>query len=107
MTNIRIIVSYPHKRNSSIVVKANTKKYGENAIMFEGISFMECLNYIARVTGRDNFKVTALPYTPLYTDYKGQTLPYILSVKESESEQVDNSLVYMLLKAFDSQKKSK
>ena len=38
-------------------VIADSSTYGKNAIMFEGESFDECLDYIQRKTGSDEFTV--------------------------------------------------
>ena len=76
MENIRIIAT----DNRTIVVKADTKKYGNDAVMYEGHTFMQCCDYIRRKVGSNHFKLDALPYTPMFTDTEGRTLPRIHSV---------------------------
>lgn len=80
MKNIRIVVSHPDHENSSILVKADSERFGIDAIMFEGISFDECLDYVRRETGRNHFQLQAFSMMATYTDYKGKTLPWIMNV---------------------------
>ena len=80
MKNIRIVVKNPEEANSSVLVEADSKRYGRGAIMFEGICFEECLDYIRRATRRDHFKLESYSVVPLYTDYKGKRLPWIMNV---------------------------
>ena len=81
----------------SIVVLADTDRYGKNAIMYQDITFMACCKYIARATGKTDFKLKArvltcsptllTPDLPAlyvgpqqYTDFEGRTMPAILDV---------------------------
>ena len=81
----------------SIVVRADSDRFGKNAIMYQDITFMACCKYIARATGRNDFKLKAraitasptmltpdMPYLyagpPQYTDFEGRTMPAIMDV---------------------------
>lgn len=75
MENIRIVV-----KDSSIVVIADTKRFGKDAIMFEGHSFMECCDYIRRRTNNNHFKLKALTCFRSFTDSEGLTMPDHLDV---------------------------
>ena len=83
--------------SSSIVVRADSDRFGKNAIMYQDISFRLCCEYIARVTGKNNFKLKARALTvtptlltpglpslyagpPMYTDFEGKTMPAIMDV---------------------------
>ena len=77
MKNMRIIVT----DNRTIVVKADTKRYGKDAIMFEGYTFMQCCDYIRRVCNTDNFKLNSYSCVQKYTDPSGKTMPWIMSVE--------------------------
>lgn len=48
MNNIQIIQTRPEIINGW-VVKADTERFGENEIMFEG-SYDQCANYVAHIT---------------------------------------------------------
>lgn len=76
MKNIRIVAT----DNNTLTVKADTKRYGNDAIMFEGRTFMECCDYIRRATGQNHFKLETFFCVPNFTDANGQTLPRILNV---------------------------
>jgi len=82
MKNITIVVSNPDRANSSILVKADSDRFGRDAIMFEGISFEECFSYVRRVTGRDHFQLQSYMMVQTYTDYKGKAFPWIMNVVE-------------------------
>lgn len=45
--------------NCNLVVRADSERFGKNAIMYQDISLRLCCEYIARVTGRKDFKVKA------------------------------------------------
>ena len=75
MENIQIVV-----KNDSIVVIADTKRFGKGAIMFEGHSFMECCDYIRRRTNNNHFKLKALTCFQTFTDSEGLTMPDHLDV---------------------------
>ena len=82
--------------NCSFVVRADTIRFGKNAIMYQDISLRLCCEYIARATGRTDFKlkdraITVNPtlLTPglpsvyvgkLYKDFDGLTVPAVLDV---------------------------
>ena len=76
MKNIRIIVT----DNRTIVVKADTKRFGEGAILFEGSTFMQCCDYIRKVTKTDQFKLNSYSCVNMFTDTEGHTMPWIMSV---------------------------
>ena len=76
MKNIQICVT----DRRSIVVRADTERFGKNQIMFEGNKFMECCMYIRRVTQKDNFQLKSLSGIPVFTDTEGRTMPIIQEV---------------------------
>lgn len=57
-----------------IVVKANTKRFGPHAIVYEGNTFAECFKWIMKVTGRivDGYEGKTGRY---YRDRTGLELP--------------------------------
>lgn len=77
MKNIRIVVTDNH----TIVVKADTRRFGRDAIMYEGSTFMQCCDYIRRKTGREHFTLRSYPMVELYTDPDGRVLPWIMDVE--------------------------
>lgn len=76
MKNFQIVVT----DNRTIVVLADSKRFGENAIMFEGKTFMECCDYIRRVTGNNHFKLTSYSRMKTFTDAEGRTMPWMMNV---------------------------
>lgn len=76
MKNIRIVAT----DNRTIVVKADTERYGKNAIMFEGNTFMQCCDYIRRVTKNNHFKLQSFSCVKTFTDTDGRTMPWIMDV---------------------------
>lgn len=70
MENIRISVTDNH----TIVVKADTKRFGKDAIMYEGINFMECFDYVRRATGKNNFQIKHFSFAEPFTDHTGRTM---------------------------------
>ena len=81
MENIYISVT----DNNSIIVKADTKRFGKNAIMYEDTTFMRCCDYIRRMTGKNNFKLNSLYGVPMLTDAEGRTLPRFIEVDISNN----------------------
>ena len=57
MKHIRIVVT----DSNTIVVKADTKRFGRDAIMYEGSTFMQCCDYIRRATGQEHFTLSSSP----------------------------------------------
>lgn len=49
--------------NCNLIVRADTKRYGKNAIMFQDTSLRSCCDYIARNTGCHKFKVQSRAIT--------------------------------------------
>ena len=76
MKNIRIVVT----ENGTIVVKADTKRFGKDAIMYEGHTFMECCDYIRKSCKTDRFRLESYPMVERFTDTDGRTMPWIMSV---------------------------
>lgn len=83
--------------NCNLVVRADTERFGKNAIMYQDISLRLCCEYIARATGKTDFKLKArvlechptlltpgLPSLcvspPVYKDFDGRMVPEILDV---------------------------
>lgn len=77
MKNISIVVTDNH----TIVVKADTKRYGKNTIMFEGYTFMQCCDYIRRTCKTNNFRLKSYSCVKMYTDSDGRTMPWIIDVE--------------------------
>jgi len=77
MKNIRIVVT----DNRTIVVRADTKRYGRDAIMYEGHTFMGCCDYIRRMTRNNHFKLNSYSCVRTFTDTEGRTMPWIMSVE--------------------------
>lgn len=77
MKNIRIMVT----DNKTILVKADTERYGKDAIMFEGNTFMQCCDYIRKATKNNHFKLSSYACVKMFTDTEGRTMPSILSVQ--------------------------
>ena len=77
MENIRIIAT----ENRTIVVKADSKRYGKQAIMFEGHTFMMACDYIRRTCRTNHFKLDSFSCVPLFTDTEGRTMPRIMNVR--------------------------
>lgn len=76
MKNIRIEVM----RDNYITVTADTKRFGENEVMFEGNTFEQCFEYIKRELGVERLRLsTCLIYAP-YTDRTGKTFPCYMEV---------------------------
>ena len=76
MKNIEIEVM----RENYIVVRADTARYGTNAVMFEGNTFDQCFDYIKRETGRGNVLFQSRLAYGAYTDRTGRTFPLFMRV---------------------------
>lgn len=76
MKNIQIVVT----DNFTIVVFADTRRFGKHKIMFEGRTFMECCDYIREHTGNNHFKLNGISTMRTFTDPDGCTMPWILDV---------------------------
>ena len=77
MENIRIEV----KADNYIVVIADTKRFGNNEVMFEGNTFDQCFDYIKRELGIDEVYLTAYLCYESYTDREGRTFPWMMWVR--------------------------
>lgn len=77
MKNIQIVVTDNH----TIVVIADTKRFGDHSIMFEGLTFMEACHYIRRTTGKNNFHLDSLSLCETFKDPDGRRMPIIQSVR--------------------------
>lgn len=76
MKNIEIVVT----EERTIVVYADTKRFGKHEIMFEGHTFDECFDYIKRNTGMDRvYLQSSFLYEP-FTDTAGRTFPCMMDV---------------------------
>lgn len=62
-----------------IAVKANTKRFGAHAIMYEGNTFSECFKWIEAVTGRTVYGVE-WKNCNRYRDRTGLELPVEMCV---------------------------
>lgn len=77
MENIRIEV----KADNYIVVIADTKRFGNNEVMFEGNTFDQCFDYIKRELGIDKVYLTAYLIYESYTDRVERTFPWKMWVR--------------------------
>ena len=76
MKNIRIIAhDYMH-----IEVIADTKRFGEDAIMFQSGSFRDCFDYIKRETGKDKLHFRGSCLASLLRDWTGAEYPAYMEV---------------------------
>ena len=76
MKNFQIVVT----DNRTIVVLADSQRFGKNAIMYEGHTFMRACNYIRRVTGKNHFQMKASPVMKTFTDTEGRTMTWMIDV---------------------------
>ena len=76
MKDIQIVVT----DNRTIVVVATSARFGKNAIMYEGHTFMQCCDYIRRATKKNHFQLKAWSCTNTFTDTEGRTMPLIMDV---------------------------
>lgn len=76
MQNIKIEVM----DDNYIVVRADTMRFGDDAVMFEGNTFDQCFDYIKRETGREKVNFTARIVDGAYTDRTGRTFPVFMRV---------------------------
>ena len=70
-------------RKDYIVVKASTDRFGPQEIMYEGIAFRECFDYIKRETGADALRLIGT-MSSLTTDRNGETFPVFMRVEPEE-----------------------
>lgn len=77
MENIQIVVT----DNRTIVVKADSKRFGKGAIMYEGHTFMSCCDYVRRVCKKNHFQLKSYSCVKTFTDTDGRTMPWIMSVE--------------------------
>ena len=45
----------------TIVVRADTERFGKNEILFEGSTFMQAFDYIRQKSGNNHFKLQGMP----------------------------------------------
>lgn len=70
MENIRIVAT----ENGTILVKADTVRFGKDAIMYEDHKFMNCFDYIRRSTEKDRFQIKHFSVVEPFTDTDGRTM---------------------------------
>ena len=70
MENIRIVVT----DNNTITVRADSTRFGKDAVMYEDRSFMNCFNYIRKATGKNHFQIKHLAFVEAFTDAEGRTM---------------------------------
>lgn len=75
MKNIRIIAH----DSMHIEVLADTRRFGEDAIMFQSGSFRECFDYIKRETGKENLQLRGC-LSSLLQDWTGKAYPSYMEV---------------------------
>lgn len=78
LKNVRII-AYRDRKNY-IVVKADSKRFGKDVVMFEGNTFEQCCEYIRNTFRTNHFQLQSYSVVPMYTDRTGKTLPWIMDV---------------------------
>lgn len=71
MENFRIETT----NNNTILVKADSKRFGKDAILYEDRVFMRCFDYIRRITRENHFQIKGLTCEKLFTDTEGRTMP--------------------------------
>ena len=76
MQNVQIVVT----DNFTIVVIADTKRFGKQQIMFEGRTLMEACDYIRRTTGKNHFQLKGLDAMRKFKDPDGRLMPWIMDV---------------------------
>lgn len=76
MKNFQIVVT----DNRTIVVLADSARYGKNAIMYEGHTFVSCCDYIRRVTRKNHFQLKSYDCIKTFTDTEGRTMPWMMNV---------------------------
>lgn len=76
MTNFRIEAL----RDDYMVVKADSERFGEQEIVFEGNTFNQCFDYIKRKTGKDKLNLTSCFIYKSVTDREGRTFPCYMEV---------------------------
>lgn len=78
MKNIRIEAT----KNKTIIVRADSDRFGKDAILYEDNKFIQCCDYIRRATGNNHFKLDGVPEIHgVFTDAEGKTLPKKLFVR--------------------------
>ena len=76
MTNFRIEAL----RDDYVIVKADSKRFGKQEIMFEGNTFTQCFDYIKNETGKDTLQLRSyFIYEPI-RDREGKCFPCIMEV---------------------------
>ena len=65
-----------------IVVKADTKRFGKNEVMFEGNTFDQCFEYIKREIGKEKFQLRSSFLYEAYKDRNGRSFPWKMDVVE-------------------------
>ena len=68
---------------SHIAVKANTKRFGPHAIIYEGNTFAECFSWIESVTGRTVYGIE-WKTSARYQDRTGLRLPAEMRSKRAD-----------------------
>lgn len=77
MDNVTIKVT----DRGTIVVRADTKRFGKDAIMFEGNTFMQAFDYVRQTSGKNHFQLQGIPLAyGWFTDRDGRTMPAKLNV---------------------------
>ena len=78
MNNFKIEAERP----DYMIVRADSKRFGKQEIVFEGNTFNQCFDYIKRETGKERLNLQSLfLYEPI-TDREGRTFPWIMEVSD-------------------------
>lgn len=77
MKNIQIAVT----DKGTIMVRADTKEKGRNAVVFEGRTYRQCLDYIRKKCRRNKLRLVGGSCMRMHTDAIGETMPWIMDVR--------------------------
>lgn len=75
MKNIRVEVV----RDNYITVTADTERFGDDAIMYEGSTFRACFDYIKRETGAETLMISGS--FPIWYDLNGEAFPLHMTIE--------------------------
>lgn len=84
MTNITIHAEENHATGGAYIqVKADTKRFGTQEVMFEGNTFDQCFDYIKRELGIDRVRLSSCFIFEAVTDREGRSFPCYMEVLPS------------------------
>ena len=71
LENINIIAI----RSDYMIVKADSQRFGEQEVMFEGNTFDQCFDYVKREIGAKRLNLQSYLLYELITDRNGRSFP--------------------------------